>query len=60
MSKHKFSLTIEGTESEAEEKAKGLAIIASYLNAKTITALAKVVQTDPAKVELAKQFLGVK
>ncbi len=60
MNKHKFTLTIEGSESEATEKANGLAIIASHLSAKTISALAKVIQNDPAKVELAKRFLGVK
>lgn len=60
MSKHKFTISISGTEKEATEKALGLAVLAGHLDAKTITALARVVQTDPAKVALAKGFLGIK
>ncbi len=59
MSKYKFTITISGTEQEATEKARGIAVIASHLDAKTITALAKVIQTDPSKVALAKGFLGI-
>lgn len=59
MNKHKFTITISGTEKEATEKALGLAVLAGQLDAKTITALARVVQTDPAKVALAKSFLGI-
>ncbi|WP_343636287.1 hypothetical protein [Fluviicola sp.] len=59
MSKHQFKISISGTEKEATEKALGLAVLASQLDAKTITALARIVQTDPAKVALAKSFLGI-
>ncbi|MBI3238614.1 MAG: hypothetical protein HYZ43_07230 [Flavobacteriia bacterium] len=60
MSKHKFVVTIEGTQAETTQKANGLAVLASHLSAETITALAHLVKTDPQKVELAKRFLGVK
>jgi hypothetical protein len=60
MSKHKFVVTIEGTQVEATQKANGIAVLASHLSAETITALAHLVKTDPQKVELAKRFLGVK
>lgn len=60
MDKHKFTITISGTEKEATEKAKGLAILGSILTAQTIEALAHVVQNDPKKVEMAKRFLGVR
>lgn len=59
MDKHKFTLTVSGTKEEATEKAQGIAILASLLDAKTITALAHVVKTDPRKVALAKGFLGI-
>jgi|GEM_PF-4179374 len=59
MSNYKFNITISGTEKEATEKAQGIAVIAAHLDAKTITALAKVIQTQPAKVAMAKRFLGV-
>ena len=59
MDKHVFKITISGTQKEASEKAQGVAVLASYLSAETISALAHLVQTDPAKVALAKQFLGV-
>lgn len=59
MDKHKFTIAIPGSQKEAEAKAKGVAVIASHLSAETITALAHLIQTDPAKVALAKQFLGV-
>lgn len=60
MDKHKFTISISGTQQEATEKAQGIAVIASLLDAKTITALARVIKTDPAKVELAKGFLGIR
>jgi hypothetical protein len=59
MNKYKFNITISGSQKEATEKANGIAVIAAHLSAETITALAHVIQTDPAKVELAKRFLGV-
>lgn len=59
METHKFSLTIKGTQDEATKKANALAILANGLDAKTLNALAKVVKTDPQKVALAKQFLGI-
>lgn len=60
MDKHVFKITISGTQKEASEKAHGLATLASHLTAETIQALAHLVKTDPQKVALAKQFLGVK
>lgn len=59
MDKHKFTVTISGTQKEATEKAQGIAVLASLLDAKTITALAHLVKTDPQKVALAKGFLGI-
>ena len=60
MEKHTFKITLSGTQKETTEKAQGLVTLASYLSADTIKALAHLVKTDPAKVEIAKQFLGVK
>jgi hypothetical protein len=60
MSKHKFIISIEGSQAEATQKANGIAVLATHLSAETITALAHLVKTDPQKVELAKGFLGVK
>ena len=59
MDKHSFKISIGGSEKEATEKANAIAVLASYLDAKTLKALAKVVKTDPEKVALAKQFLGI-
>ena len=59
MEKHKFKISISGSQKEASQKVNGLAILAAHLSADTITALAKVVQQDPSKVELAKQYLGI-
>ncbi|MBL4704291.1 MAG: hypothetical protein JKY54_07205 [Flavobacteriales bacterium] len=59
MSKHKFSISISGTKTEATKKVNGLATLAAYLSVETIVALAHVAKTDPDKVELAKKFLGV-
>lgn len=58
MSKHTFRITVTGSLESAQSKAKALATIAS-LDAQTLTALARVVKTDPGKVALAKKFLGV-
>ena len=59
METHKYSLSIKGTEKEATIKASALAELARSLDAKTLQALAHVVRTDPAKVALAKKFLGI-
>lgn len=59
MDKHSFKISISGKASEAKQKATAVATLASYLDAKTLTALARVVKTDPDKVRMAKQFLGV-
>lgn len=59
MATHKFTITIKGERPEAEIKALALAVLGSHLSAQTLSALAKVVREDPAKVALAKQFLGV-
>ena len=52
-------ISINGDSKAAEKKAKALAILANKLDQKTLTALAKVVKSDPQKVELAKTFLGL-
>lgn len=59
MDKHTFKLSISGDQKMASKKAKALAVLGAKLDAKTLTALADVVNNDPAKVQLAKQFLGV-
>lgn len=59
MEKHKFTIAISGDKKTATQKANAVATLASYLDTKTLKALAEVVKTDPAKVKLAKQFLGV-
>lgn len=59
MEKHKFSITISGDKKVAMKKAAALGVLAGYLDAKTLEALAEVVKTDPEKVALAKDFLGV-
>ncbi|PHR43397.1 MAG: hypothetical protein COA32_13605 [Fluviicola sp.] len=60
MEKHKFSISISGSKKEATQKVNGLAVLAAHLSAETITALAEVVKSDPAKVEFAKHYLGIK
>jgi hypothetical protein len=59
MTTHKFTLTIEGTQNEATQKANAVAVLASLLDHQTLSALARVVQNDPKKVALAKKFLGL-
>jgi hypothetical protein len=59
MTTHKFTLTIEGTENEATQKANAVATLATLLDHQTLSALARVVQNDPKKVALAKKFLGL-
>jgi hypothetical protein len=60
MTKHQFTLTIKGTEMEATQKAKAVSILANNLTSETLVALAEVVLKEPQKVQLAKQFLGIK
>lgn len=59
MEKHSFKITIKGDKKSATQKANAMATLTSHLTAETLTALAKIVKTDPEKVELAKQFLGI-
>lgn len=59
MEKHKFTIAISGDKKSATAKANALATMGSYLDVKTLKALANVVKNDPAKVALAKQFLGI-
>lgn len=59
MEKHKFTISISGSKQEATQKVNGLAVLAAHLSTDTIKALAHLVKTDPAKVEMAKRFLGV-
>lgn len=58
MEKHSFKITIKGNKSEATKKAKAIATLTSHLSGDTLALFAKVVKTDPEKVELAKQFLS--
>jgi hypothetical protein len=60
MKKHKFSISISGTQTEATQKVNALAVLAGHLSAETLTALAKVVKEEPSKIALAKQYLGIK
>ena len=59
MEKYSFKISISGDKKTATDKAKALGTLAAYLDAKTLAALAKVVKTDPEKVAMAKQFLGL-
>lgn len=59
MKAHKFIITIDGEESNAKSKANSIAVLAKYLDEPTLKALAKVVVSEPQKVSLAKQFLGL-
>lgn len=59
MEKHNFKITLSGTKPEALAKVEAVLTLASYLDAKTLKALADVVKNDPTKVRLAKQFLGL-
>lgn len=58
MEKHSFKITIKGDKESATKKAKAIATLTSHLSAETLALFAKVVKTDPDKVELAKQFLN--
>lgn len=57
--KTKFSITISGNKAQATEKANALVTLGNHLDVKTLKALANIVKTDPQKVQLAKNFLGV-
>lgn len=59
MEKNKFTISISGSKKEATEKVNALAVLASRLSAETLTAFAKLVKSDPAKVEFAKHYLGI-
>lgn len=59
MDKHTFKISISGTQTEATQKAQAVAKLATFLDAKTLKALAHVAEFDQQKVALAKQFLGV-
>lgn len=59
MEKHSFKISISGDKQTALAKAKAIGELAAYLDTKTLEALADVVKTDPEKVALAKEFLGV-
>lgn len=59
MEKHKFNISIKGNKTEATDKINALAVLASKLSSDTLKGLAKVVKEDPAKVALAKRYLGL-
>lgn len=60
MKKYKIDATINA-ENEAEAKAKKVALekLSPHLSAAETNALANVLSNDPAKKELAKQYLGI-
>ena len=59
METHTFTISIKGSKKEATEKINAIALLASKLSAATLEGFAKVVQSDPAKVEFAKHYLGI-
>lgn len=59
MDKHTFKISISGSKKDAMDKVNALVVLASKLSPKTLKALAKLVKEDPAKVELAKSYLGL-
>lgn len=59
MEKHKFSISISGTPTEAKQKAEALAVIGAHLATDVLIALARVVRDEPHKVDIAKRFLGL-
>ena len=61
MAQSKFSYTISlsaSSESDATRKVKAASTLCAKLTERELTALAAAVQ-DPAKVKVAKQFLGI-
>jgi hypothetical protein len=57
-----YSYTINITakkEDEAQDKMKGLIILASKLSSTEISKLAHIIKHDPVKTALAKKYLGV-
>lgn len=60
MSKYSYDITIEATdEKQADSKMKALTVLASKLTEKELSKLAYIIQHDPGKTKLAKQYLGV-
>lgn len=60
MEKHKYVITLEEKSAkEAEAKKDALLKLAPHLSATEINALAKLLEKDPMKKELAKQYLGL-
>lgn len=60
METFKINVSIKGQSSEdALKKANAAVQLANQLDTKTIVALAHIVKSDPSKVALAKQFLGL-
>jgi len=58
MSKHKFTITIEGSKDEATRKIKAIVKIASKLTTQQAEAFAKVAKNEPEKIALAMSFIG--
>lgn len=57
---HEFKIKIEAKgETDANEKMKGLVILASKLTTKEISKLADVVKNNPVQTALAKKYLGL-
>lgn len=60
MENFKINVSIKGANAEdALKKANAASQLANDLDTKTIVALAHIVKTDPSKVAIAKQFLGL-
>lgn len=58
MEKHKFTITVNGSKTDATKKIKALAKIIAKLTVKEAEVIAHVVENDPSKIALAMQFLG--
>lgn len=58
MEKHKFTITVSGSKTDATRKIKALAKIIAKLTVKEAEAIANVVENDPDKIALAMQFIG--
>lgn len=53
------TIKITGEKKQVTAKINALNTLGSHLDLKTLIALAHIVKTDPVKVQLAKNFLGV-
>ena len=60
MNMHEYNIYIPApTEAEGDTKVEALMTLASHLSGEELKAIAHVVTSDPDKVALAKEFLGI-